>query len=127
MKLGPEAYNIAGYVVDSYYTLHDLYSTLTKVDGIDPATVEQYMGEGLRELARLGLVEWIYEPDYGNAPGEKPPRFDEQTLHQHWNRCLSTNRLHCGVPDVNSPTILIMGTERLEKLFEADLVEPESA
>jgi hypothetical protein len=123
MKLGPPAFSIALRVVDSHYTLHDLYSTLTKVDCVDPEIVEQHMNEGLRELARQGLIQWTFEPNYGNEPYQRPYRFDEQALQQHWDRCLSVNRLHCGVPDADSPTMLIMGTESLQNLFETDQVE----
>jgi hypothetical protein len=126
MKLGAAAYDIAGYVVDSYYSLHDLYSTLTKVDRVDAGHVERYMSNGLRELARLGLITWTYEPNYGNTRGVRPPRFDERAFLQDWERCVRVNSLHCGVPDLNSPTMLIMGTDTLETDSDTLEVEPES-
>jgi hypothetical protein len=118
MKLSKSAYNIASYIVDSPYTLHDLLATLTKVEDILLTEAIHILKLGLTELASNGLIEWTYEPDYGNMPSIRPNTFNDETFCVDWQRCIEKGELRPGVPNRNAPTLLIDRSPRLRLVYE---------
>ena len=115
------AYNIGGWLLTGAFSLHDLLTTMTHVEHIPREDVDEYLHEGLRELAERGWVRWEYEPDYGNAPSERPQVYDGPHFEHDWERCISHGTLREGVPDAENPTMLFEATDALVEELRREL------
>ncbi len=117
MKLSPVARRIASYLVDAPYTLHDLVAILIKLDGVPSDEAPALLRDALRELATQSLIEWSFEPDWGNAPSIRPTQFGPDTFMEDWNRCTAKQSLVPGVPDADHPTLFVDRSSNLRFLW----------
>ena len=119
--LSRAAFIVGDYLATGAFTLHDLRSTLTKVERVGVVEIEQVLKSALLELARTDLITWEYEPDYGNVPSVKPHSYDAESFLVDWNRCLGSAGLRDVVPDADNPTMLVEATEALiEELHRSE-------
>lgn len=119
--MSKKAYDIAGCLATSAFSLHDLLATMLHVEHMPRREVDKHLHDGLRELAAHGWIQWTFEPDYGNLPAEKPSRCDAERFDLDWERCTWRRPLQEGVPDAGNPTMLIEATEALVE----ELQKPE--
>lgn len=119
-QLSRMGFRLAFVLSTGAMTLHDLIRTLA-FEGAPFENRTPLLRDGISELCRGRLIQWVFEPDYGNAPSIKPETCDESSLARFWQLHLSAIDFSVETPDRKNPTLFVEATPALMEEIE----EPE--
>jgi hypothetical protein len=111
-ELSRMGFRLAFVLSTGAMTLHDLIHTLA-FEGVPFESRTSLLRDGVSELCRSRLIQWVFEPDYGNAPSIKPETLDERSFDRIWQSHLNTTDFSVETPNRNNPTLFVEATPTL--------------